>query len=211
MPEKFRSRASKERNRATAMTTAWRTSRTWTMHSVAGIALLAFVFCFAPSRACAARHSKSAAAHKGVAKHAPANSARNSDVGKASLHNASLRSNSKTPTTHHRYRRVRRHHVTLPKAPSADRTDEIQSALERGGYYSGDPSRRWDANTQAALRRFQEANGLPPTGKLDALSLQKLGLGSDVAGVSAPRPVGTATQTPNPSGTSPSIPKTPGL
>ncbi|HEV2289973.1 MAG TPA: peptidoglycan-binding domain-containing protein [Candidatus Acidoferrales bacterium] len=131
---------------------------------------------------------------------------------KGSLRNASLRSLSKTPTRRRRYRRVRRHHVTLPKAPSADRTDEIQSALERGGYYSGDPSRKWDANTQAALRRFQDANGLPPTGKLDALSLQKLGLGSDVAGVSAPRPIGTGNQPPaNPAGPSPSIPKTPGL
>lgn len=88
-----------------------------------------------------------------------------------------------------RYRRWRRHRVTLPRAPSAGRTEQIQSALARGGYYQGDPNGRWDSGTQDALRRFQMANGLPPTGKLDALSLQKLGLGSSVAGVSAPRPV----------------------
>ena len=99
-----------------------------------------------------------------------------------------------TATTRHtvqhrriRYRRYRRHRITLPKAPSKDRTEEIQSALGRGGFYKAEPNGKWDARTQAALREFQEANGLPPTGKLDALSLQKMGLGSDVAGVSAPR------------------------
>ncbi|HEV2488551.1 MAG TPA: peptidoglycan-binding domain-containing protein [Candidatus Acidoferrales bacterium] len=96
-----------------------------------------------------------------------------------------------TPASHgrvkHRRVRYRRHHITLPKAPSKDRTEEIQTALGRGGYYNTEPNGKWDARSQEALRRFQEANGLPPTGKLDALSLQKLGLGSDVAGVSAPR------------------------
>jgi peptidoglycan hydrolase-like protein with peptidoglycan-binding domain len=99
-----------------------------------------------------------------------------------------------------------RHHVILPKAPSAGRTQEIQSALQRGGFYSGDPTGKWDASTQDSLRRFQAANGLPPTGKLDALSLQKMGLGSDVAGVSAPRPITPSAASP----TTTAVPKTPG-
>jgi peptidoglycan hydrolase-like protein with peptidoglycan-binding domain len=73
------------------------------------------------------------------------------------------------------------------KAPTTDRVTEIQSALAREGYYKGDPSGKWDADTQDAMRRFQESRGLTGTGKLDAPSLQKLGLGSDIAGVSAPR------------------------
>ncbi|HEV2297507.1 MAG TPA: peptidoglycan-binding domain-containing protein [Candidatus Acidoferrales bacterium] len=93
----------------------------------------------------------------------------------------------RTRTVRHRRVRYRRHHITLPKAPARDRTEEIQSALGRGGYYKTEPTGKWDARTQEALREFQEANGLPPTGKLDALSLQRMGLGSDVAGVSAPR------------------------
>lgn len=108
---------------------------------------------------------------------------------------------------HHRRVRYRRHHITLPKAPSKDRTEEIQSALGRGGYYKAEPSGKWDGRTQEALRQFQEANGLPPTGKLDALSLQKMGLGSDVAGVSAPKQ-STATNRLMPSGSSSS--KSPG-
>lgn len=77
----------------------------------------------------------------------------------------------------------------LPKAPTPERISEIQTALARGGYYQGDPNGKWDAKTVAAMQNFQSANNLEPSGKLDAPSLQKLGLGSDIAGVSAPKPV----------------------
>jgi peptidoglycan hydrolase-like protein with peptidoglycan-binding domain len=77
----------------------------------------------------------------------------------------------------------------LPAAPTPDRISEIQSALARGGYYKGDPNGKWDSDTVAAMQKFQSANGLDSTGKLDAPTLQKLGLGSDIAGVSAPKPI----------------------
>lgn len=98
-------------------------------------------------------------------------------------------SSSAAPSTqtHHR----RRHHsrrMHLPKGPTPDRITQIQSALARGGYYQGDPTGKWDSNTIAATQKFQSANGLDSTGKLDAPTLQKLGLGSDIAGVSAPKP-----------------------
>ena len=51
------------------------------------------------------------------------------------------------------------------------------------------PNGKWDSNTVAALQKFQSANGIEANGKLDAPTLQKLGLGSDIAGVSAPKPV----------------------
>ncbi len=127
---------------------------------------------------------------------------------KATLRRASYRSSYKTKTTTHRRRRRWRHHVILPKRPSVARAEQIQEALERGGYYSGNPNGKWDASTQASLRRFQEANGLAPTGKLDALTLQKMGLGSDVAGVSAPRPTAPSNSTPSSDTTT--VPKTPG-
>jgi peptidoglycan hydrolase-like protein with peptidoglycan-binding domain len=72
---------------------------------------------------------------------------------------------------------------------AANRISEIQSALSKGGYYQGDPNGKWDSNTVAALERFQSANGIDANGKLDAPTLQKLGLGSGIAGVSAPKPV----------------------
>jgi len=77
----------------------------------------------------------------------------------------------------------------IQKAPTPERISEIQSALARGGYYQNDPNGKWDGDTVSALQKFQSANGLEPTGKLDALSLQKMGLGSEIAGVSAPRPI----------------------
>ena len=74
------------------------------------------------------------------------------------------------------------------KAPTPDRIKEIQSALARGGYYQGEPNGKWDLNTVVAMQKFQSGNGLEPSGKINALSLQKLGLGSEIAGVSAPKP-----------------------
>ena|SRR5208282_723636 len=75
------------------------------------------------------------------------------------------------------------------KAPTPERISEIQSALARNGYYQGEPNGKWDSNTIGSMQKFQSDHGLDATGKLDALSLQKLGLGSDIAGVSAPRPI----------------------
>ena len=74
------------------------------------------------------------------------------------------------------------------KAPTSDRVSEIQAALAKDGSFSGMPNGKWDDETTQAMRRFQAAHGLNPSGKLDALSLQKLGLGSQTAGVAAPTP-----------------------
>lgn len=80
------------------------------------------------------------------------------------------------------------------KAPTPDRISEIQQALAKDGSYPGTPNGKWDDSTQDALRKFQEAHGLTPTGKLDARSLQQLGLGSSIAGVAPPAPSNTASK-----------------
>jgi len=74
------------------------------------------------------------------------------------------------------------------KAPTPDRVIEIQAALAKDGSFTGMPNGKWDDDTAAATRRFQAAHGLNPTGRLDALTLQRLGLGSQTAGVAAPTP-----------------------
>lgn len=71
-------------------------------------------------------------------------------------------------------------------APTAARISEIQSALAAQGMYKGQPNGRWDTATMQGMRDFQSAHGLTVTGKLDALTLQKLGLGSEIAGRAAP-------------------------
>jgi len=77
--------------------------------------------------------------------------------------------------------------------PSSERISEIQAALAKDGSFQGVPSGKWDDGTTEAMRRFQSAHGLNPTGKLDALSLQKLGLRSQTAGAAAPTPPPGAT------------------
>jgi peptidoglycan hydrolase-like protein with peptidoglycan-binding domain len=78
-------------------------------------------------------------------------------------------------------------------APTPDRIKEIQSALQREGAYDGQPTGRWDESTADAMKKYQDKNGLNPTGKIDALSLQKLGLGSETAGKGAPVPTASST------------------
>jgi peptidoglycan hydrolase-like protein with peptidoglycan-binding domain len=79
------------------------------------------------------------------------------------------------------------------KAPATDRVIEIQAALARNGSLQGEPTGKWDDSTSAAMRRFQASHGLNATGKLDAPTLQRLGLGSEIAGVAAPTPPPGAT------------------
>ena len=74
-------------------------------------------------------------------------------------------------------------------APTPDRIREIQSALKREGAYQGEPTGKWDDATVEAMKKYQDKNGLNPTGKIDALTLNKLGLGSETAGKGAPSPL----------------------
>jgi len=86
------------------------------------------------------------------------------------------------------------------KVPAPDRISEIQTALAKDGSFNGKPSGQWDASTVDAMKKFQEAHGLNPSGKLDAKTLQKLGLGSQTAGLAPPiPPVSSSSLTTGPS------------
>ena len=106
-------------------------------------------------------------------------------------------------------KKKRRHSRREPKqmAPTHDRIEEIQSALASNGYYQATQNGKWDSATISAMQKFQSDHGLEATGKIDALSLQKLGLGSEIAGVSAPRPVKPAPRNATPPGTTPATVK----
>lgn len=145
----------------------------------------------APGASAGQRHH---AVKQKVAKHHP----RRSTPHRASRHVAKRKATHSARTHHrraHHYahrryrRRYHRRRVRLPLGPSSNRIEQIQQALERSGFYQGDPTGRWDSSTVEAMKSFQQAHGITPTGKIDATSLQKLGLGSDVAGVAPPRPV----------------------
>jgi murein L,D-transpeptidase YcbB/YkuD len=74
------------------------------------------------------------------------------------------------------------------KAPTTERVSEIQAALARDGSFQGSPNGKWDDETASAMRKFQATHGLNASGKVDAPTLQRLGLGSQTAGVAAPTP-----------------------
>jgi peptidoglycan hydrolase-like protein with peptidoglycan-binding domain len=73
-------------------------------------------------------------------------------------------------------------------APTPERINEIQGALAKNGAFAGEPTGKWDDSTVDAMRKFQASHGLNPSGKMDALTLQKLGLGSGTAGMGVPTP-----------------------
>ena len=81
-------------------------------------------------------------------------------------------------------------------APTPDRIKDIQTALQKDGSYEGQPTGKWDAATTDAMKKYQDKNGISPTGKIDAASLNKLGLGSDTAGKGAPVPAASSSVAP---------------
>jgi hypothetical protein len=112
------------------------------------------------------------------ATHAPKNSATKSSTTKKSTKATTEKSSSRRKSKK----------VKGQAAPTPERISEIQDALAKKGAFDGRPSGKWDDSTVDAMKKFQVSNGINPTGKLDALTLQKLGLGSETAGLAAPTP-----------------------
>lgn len=51
---------------------------------------------------------------------------------------------------------------------------DIQTALSRAGFLHTSPTGEWDANAKDAISRFQDANHLEVTGKINAVTIRKL-------------------------------------
>ena len=73
-----------------------------------------------------------------------------------------------------------------------ERATQIQAALVKSGYLTGEPTGTWDATSQAAMAKLQSDNGWQSKLVPDARALNKLGLGSgsvpasDIAGATNP-------------------------
>lgn len=80
--------------------------------------------------------------------------------------------------THHRYRR-RHARVRGQQAIKPERAIQIQQALIRAHYLSGEPTGKWDSQTIAAMQKYQADNGWQTKITPDARALVKLGLGED--------------------------------
>jgi hypothetical protein len=72
------------------------------------------------------------------------------------------------------------------QAIDSERAREIQQALIQQHYMEGNPSGRWDATTEAALRKFQGDQGWQTKTVPDSRALIKLGLGPSKDGLLNP-------------------------
>ena len=103
---------------------------------------------------------------------------------------------STTPAKKKKHYSKKKARVKGQSVPTPDRIKEIQSALEKDGSYQGEPTGKWDAATTDAMKKYQDKIGVTPTGKIDAISLNKLGLGSETAGKGAPVPAASTSAEP---------------
>ena len=112
---------------------------------------------------------------------------------------ASASTTTKTKTKHAQLTKTHSssHHSSKSSTKSASRshgqrgidqqrTTEIQSALIREHYLSGEPSGAWDSATRDAMTRYQAANGWQTKLTPDSRALIKLGLGPDHKGLLNP-------------------------
>ena len=94
---------------------------------------------------------------------------------------SSKKSEQASPRRASRKKPVRRRTARVPAGsqtqPSRERYRQIQQALADAGFDPGPVDGVWGSNSEDALQDFQEARGLEPTGRVDALSLIQLGLG----------------------------------
>ena len=106
-------------------------------------------------------------------------------------------SSSKTHTAAKKKKGKRRSpRLSRQTQPDPERSREIQEALRREGYLTAPSSGKWDQPTRDAMARYQKDQGFLITGKPDARSLIKMGLGPKYENrlqTSAPTPP----QTPN--------------
>ena len=68
-------------------------------------------------------------------------------------------------------------HSYASASMSSERATEIQSALIKQGYLSGEPSGSWDSSSFAAMQKLQGDNGWQTKLVPDSRALIKLGLG----------------------------------
>ena len=79
-------------------------------------------------------------------------------------------------------------------------TQNVQQALKDQGFYYGEITGQKDADTTAAIRRYQIRNGLQITGDLNPETLKSLGVDSSsgtAVAKAAPTPVPAASETPD--------------
>src|SRR5215469_4790359 len=93
-------------------------------------------------------------------------------------HHSSTHPTTKYASTHRSSKKSRKRPRGQQAIDNA-RAREIQEALVREHYLTGEPSGTWDPATQAAMRRYQAEQGWQTKTVPDARALIRLGLGPD--------------------------------
>ncbi len=108
-----------------------------------------------------------------------ASTAKNHKRHKATAKSASSKTSSKTRTSSAKKssRKKKSSRVRGQQIIAPDRAQAIQEALIREHYLSGEPTGTWNADSEAAMRRFQADNGWQSKTVPDSRALIKLGLG----------------------------------
>jgi peptidoglycan hydrolase-like protein with peptidoglycan-binding domain len=92
------------------------------------------------------------------------------------------------------------HKIHGQQAIDSERVTQIQQALIREHYLTGEANGQWDSTTQAAMQKFQADQGWQTKLMPDSRALVKLGLGpdystainaKDVASAASPSPAST--------------------
>jgi hypothetical protein len=115
---------------------------------------------------------------------ASSNTSSDSSTAKAPAHSTTAKSTStaaKSGTTHtaakHSSRRKKSARAKGQQKIDTDRAREIQEALIREHYLTGEPTGTWNQASEDAMRRYQEDNGWQSKEVPDSRALIKLGLG----------------------------------
>jgi peptidoglycan hydrolase-like protein with peptidoglycan-binding domain len=87
------------------------------------------------------------------------------------------RSTATNATIKHSTKTRKSTHASLKQGMEPERATEIQQALIKNGYMTGEPSGVWDSSSAAAMQKFQGDNGWQTKITPDSRALIKLGLG----------------------------------
>ena len=93
-----------------------------------------------------------------------------------------IRTNHKAVTSSHGRKAKKSHKLRGQQAIDSNRVTQIQKALIREHYLSGDANGQWDSTTQSAMQKYQSDHGWQTRLLPDSRALKTLGLGPDYSG-----------------------------
>jgi len=89
------------------------------------------------------------------------------------------RSHKSVTITHTRSKKAKSHKLHGQQAIDSNRVTQIQQALIREHYLSGDANGQWDSTTQSAMQKYQADHGWQTRLLPDSRAIKSLGLGPD--------------------------------